>query len=47
MEKTGSDFTNTFRILGKIKKNGKNEDVVMRLMQQSAPKDFFLKNYKH
>ena len=33
MEKTGNDFTNTFRILSKIQKEDSlNEDVIVRLV---------------
>ena len=33
MEKTGNDFTNTFRILSKIQKEDSlNEDVIVRLI---------------
>jgi hypothetical protein len=48
MEKTGNDFTNTFRLLSQIgKDDSKNKDVIARLTDQAAPKDFFVNKHKH
>jgi hypothetical protein len=47
MEQAGSDFTNTFRALSNVKANGSNEEVVKQLIEQSAPKEFFIKRLTH
>lgn len=46
LEKTGGDFTNTFRTLSEITKEGK-EDIAQKLVKFSGPKSFFEKKYKH
>jgi uncharacterized protein YdiU (UPF0061 family) len=48
LEYTGNDFTNTFRILGNVKTSSEsNKEIVEKLVEQSAPKSFFLKKCKH
>lgn len=42
MAKTANDFTNTFRILSDVTKSGDNTDVVKKLLEQSAPKDYWV-----
>lgn len=48
MEKTGNDFTNTFRLLSSITKDDNtNKHVIDKLIEQAAPKDFFVNKYRH
>ena len=47
MESTGSDFTNTFRVLSEVKTTGLNDDIVNKISELSAPKEFFIKKLKH
>lgn len=47
MTSTGSDFTNTFRLLAKVKKEGANLEVIDELCGIAADKDFLIKKSKH
>jgi uncharacterized protein YdiU (UPF0061 family) len=47
MEKTGNDFTNTFRALSSVTKIGDNKTVLIKLMDNCAPKEFCINKVKH
>jgi hypothetical protein len=38
MQQTGSDFTDTFRLLGEIKSNGNMEEVLQKFLTACAPR---------
>lgn len=47
MTSTRSDFTNTFRLLAKVKKEGANLEVIDELCGIAVDKDFLIKKSKH